>query len=160
MKLGNWFIYSFVALVFVLQLFANDSDEVEKRDKIVTLAKKYLGTSYKWGSIDPDVGFDCSGFVYKVMLEAEVEVPRVSRSYKDFGDSVSKEEAQKGDVIVFTGSDYSDKTIGHVGIIISEKGEEITFIHASSAKTRAGVVINKLSSLNYSKRFVDIRRVL
>lgn len=160
MKIGNWFIYTFVALVFVLQLFASDLDNTNKRSQIVVLAKSYLGTPYKWGSIDPDQGFDCSGFVYKVMLEAEVDVPRVSRSFKNFGKSVEKESAEKGDIILFTGSDYSKKTIGHVGIIISEKGEEIEFIHASSYKSRSGVVINKLNSANYTKRFIDIRGVL
>ena len=160
MKIGNWFLYTFVALVFVLQLFANNEDGVEKREKIVEVAKKYLGTPYKWGSIDPNIGFDCSGFVYKVMNEVEVEVPRVSRSFKDFGSEVSKEDAQKGDIIIFTGSDYSTKTIGHVGIIISEKGEDIEFIHSSSYKNRSGVVINKLNSANYTKRFIGIRSVL
>jgi len=162
MKVGYVFIFFFVALVFGLQLFAgeNKSEEKEKRDKIVNIAKKYLGTPYKWGSINPDKGFDCSGFVYKVMTEAAIEVPRVSRSYASFGKAVTKVEAEKGDVIIFTGSDYSKKTIGHVGIIISDKGEEIEFIHASSAKSRSGVVISTLNSLNYKKRFVDIRNVL
>ncbi len=162
MKAGYVFIYFFIALVFGLQLFAGENKPNEKatRDKIVSIAKNYLGTTYKWGSINPDKGFDCSGFVYKVMLEAAVEVPRVSRSYASFGKAVAKEDAQKGDVIVFTGSDYSKKTIGHVGIIISEKGEEIAFIHASSAKSRSGVVISSLNSLNYKKRFVTIRKVL
>jgi len=160
MRIGNWFIYTFIALIFVLQLFASDNEEASKRRNIVEIAKKYLGTPYKWGSIDPKIGFDCSGFVYKVMNEAEIDVPRVSRSFKNFGKSVSKEDAQKGDIIIFTGSDFSDKTIGHVGIIISEKGEDIKFIHASSYKSKSGVVINNLNSANYTKRYIGIRSVL
>ena len=38
-------------------------DEKEKRLYIVNLAKKFIGTPYIWGGSNPNVGFDCSGFV-------------------------------------------------------------------------------------------------
>ncbi|UZR96043.1 C40 family peptidase [Chondrinema litorale] len=160
MKPGYIFIYAFVALVFVLQLFAEPrSDKSTTPELVISIARKYLGTPYKYGSINPEIGFDCSGFVYKVMEEAKISVPRTSRGFAEFGEKIEIDDARKGDVILFTGSNYENKTIGHVGIIISEKDDELQFIHSSSSKKHPGVVITSFSSGFYSKRFVGIRRI-
>ena len=112
MKPGYIFIYSFIAIVFVFQLLAEPrSKNGSTPSEIISIAKKYLGTPYKYGSINPEIGFDCSGFVYKVMGEAKVKVPRTSRGFADFGEKVAIEDARKGDIILFTGSNYENKII-------------------------------------------------
>ena len=62
-------------------------------------------------------------------------------------------------MIVFTGTNPKDKTVGHVGIVISELGEPIKFIHASSSSAHPGVVITSYENSGYVKRFVGIRRL-
>lgn len=127
-------------------------------DSIVNFAKKQIGIRYKWGGTTPK-GFDCSGFVYYVYNHFGLDIPRSSKGMSDFGKSISLEDCQKGDIILFTRPKSKTRTVGHVGIIISEKGEPIKFIHSSSAKNRRGVVITDFEG-SYITRFVGIRRVL
>lgn len=127
-------------------------------DGLIWFAKQQLGTPYKYGSADPKKGgLDCSGFLFYVFTHFNIKVPRSSYDYLSYGKPVSKQQAQKGDVIVFTGSDASQKTGGHVGIVMDNKNDDIAFIHASTSK---GVVINKLSDTYYAKRFLKIVRIL
>jgi len=132
-------------------------DLSSKADSLIEYATSLKGTPYRFGGTDPKTGFDCSGFVYHVMQRFAISVPRASRGYANFGQEVEKSEAQPGDVIVFTGT--AMKGIGHVGIIISEKGGPIRFVHASSARRHPEVVVTYLNDY-YTKRFVSIRRVL
>lgn len=127
-------------------------------DGLLWYAKKQLGTPYKYGASDPkNGGFDCSGFMYYVYTHFNIKVPRTSYDYMSYGKEVSKQQAQKGDVILFTGSDANTKKAGHVGIITENKGGDISFIHASTSK---GVIINKLSDSYYIKRFLKIVHIL
>ncbi len=65
-----------------------------------------------------------------------------------------------GDVIVFTGTNMKDRSAGHVGIIISNAGENLQFIHSSSNKTHPGIKISSYTeSPNYKKRFLKIVRI-
>lgn len=127
-------------------------------DGLVWFAKKQLNTPYKYGSADPKLGgLDCSGFLYYVFTHFNIKVPRSSYDYSSYGQTVSKAAAQKGDVIIFTGSNADVKKAGHVGIITEVSNNDILFIHSSTSK---GVIINKLSDAYYSKRFLKIVRVL
>ena len=127
-------------------------------DGLLWYAKKQLGTPYKYGSADPkNGGFDCSGFMYYVYTHFNIKVPRSSYDYMSYGKEVSRQQAQKGDVILFTGSDANAQKAGHVGIITENNGGDISFIHASTSK---GVVLNKLSDSYYAKRFLRIVHIL
>ncbi len=129
-------------------------------DGLLWYAKKQLGTPYLYGSADPAKGgLDCSGFLYYVFNHFKIKVPRTSKDYMSYGKPVSRSEAQKGDVIIFTGSDATVKTGGHVGLILENTGNDITFIHGSSSK-KYGVMINKLSDAYYNQRFLKIVRVI
>ena len=59
----------------------------------------------------------------------------------NFGKTIDQKEAQKGDVIVFTGTDVKLRVGGHVGIILENKNGDISFIHGSSGKAN-GVTIS------------------
>ncbi|WP_020532437.1 C40 family peptidase [Flexithrix dorotheae] len=142
----------------------NDREDVEsirdnKADSIVNLAQNFLGITYKYGGTSPKDGFDCSGFVYYVMKNNEIDVPRTSSGYQNFGKNIAIEEAERGDIILFKGTDPTVDKIGHVGIVISQKGEPLRFIHSSSSKKHYGIVIAEYSESNYPKRFKGIRRV-
>lgn len=129
-------------------------------DNIVALAQKQLGMSYIYGSANPkNGGFDCSGFVYYVMTTFNYKVPRTSKDYMNFGTTIAKENAQKGDVILFTGTDASTRVGGHVGIVLENTNGDITFIHSSSGKGK-GVTMSKLSEGYYTQRFLKVIRVV
>jgi len=136
------------------------SDSLFKRgDSIVVYAQQFLGTTYKYGSCSPASGFDCSGFTYYVYRHFGISIPRSSRDYVSLGKTVKKEEARRGDLILFTGT-KSKTGVGHVGIVVSNPGEPLRFIHSSSSKNHWGVVVTEFEASAYPKRFVKICRVL
>jgi murein DD-endopeptidase / murein LD-carboxypeptidase len=129
-------------------------------DDLIWFARQQLGTPYKYASADPkNGGLDCSGFLYYVFSHFKIKVPRSSKDYMSYGKTIEIKDAQKGDVIVFTGSDASEKTGGHVGLILDNAGGNISFIHGSSGKSK-GVTISSLSEAYYTQRFLKIVRVV
>ena len=127
-------------------------------DSLVRFAKKQLGVTYKYGTSSPGKSFDCSGFTSYVYRSFGIESPRMSSEFVNFGKKVDLNECKKGDCLVFTGSNSSDRRAGHVGIVIENTGGKIQFIHCSSAKSHYGVVISDLNGTNYIKRLLEVRR--
>ena len=157
----------FVLILFILicsstvQASAPVEDSLNtKADSLVNFAKTLVGTTYKWGGTLPSGGFDCSGFCYYVFRKFKVKVPRSSSSYGTKGVEVDIKNAKKGDVILFTGTDATKRTIGHVGIVISEINKPLQFIHSSSSKKHYGVTVTRYDGSNYPKRFMKIVRVI
>lgn len=127
-------------------------------DNILDFAAKHLGTPYKSAGKDPK-GFDCSGFTYYVYRHFDVPVGRSSRDQVHEGYEVPVEEAREGDLIVFTGTDHTIKTPGHVGIVVENSDDKLTFIHSSSSKKNNGIVVTELNEY-YKRRFLQVRRVI
>ena len=126
-------------------------------DSLVNFAKTLLGTPYLWASIDPAQGFDCSGFITYVFNHYKIKVPRSSYDFGNVGKTIPLAESKKGDLILFTGTDSSERKIGHMGIVLTNDSSRITFIHSSSGKAH-GVTISPLDK-NYQRRFVKTIRV-
>lgn len=121
------------------------------RAEVVAFAETYLGTPYRYAGTDPTRGFDCSGFVYFVFKNFNIDVPRGSSAYILLGTPLKPDDFKIGDVLVFYG--YIDSSnIGHVGIICEANGMKSRFIHSSSGKAY-GVTISELGSGMYSRRF-------
>ncbi len=132
--------------------------ESEIRENLVAFAMNYLGTPYRYASIDPEKGFDCSGFVHFVFKNFNIELPHSSKAFKSVGTEIKPEDFKIGDVLVFYG--YRKTTqIGHVGIICEANGMNSKFIHSSSGKVK-GVIISELNSEMYSRRFYKCVDVL
>lgn len=150
-------------LAFLLLSAVNASAEksekpvIDEQDSIVTFAESFVGMPYVYTGSTPE-GFDCSGFVYFVYKNFNVEVPRISSAYSGFGKEVTLENCQKGDIILFTGTNYDRSAVGHVGIITSDPGEPIRFIHSSSSRKNRGVTITDYLKSKYPKRYMGIRR--
>jgi len=73
---------------------------------------------------------------------------------------IFSQKPEVGDVIVFTGTNAKNRRPGHVGIILSNPGEEIKFIHSSSSKKGSGVKISTFKDSPYYKvRFIKVVRV-
>jgi len=127
------------------------SINIELRETLIAFAKNYLGTPYRYASIDPVKGFDCSGFVHFVFKNFDIELPHSSKAFKSIGTELNPDDFKVGDVLVFYG--YRDASqLGHVGIICEANGMKSKFIHSSSGKVK-GVIISELDSDMYSRRF-------
>ncbi|MBI5539330.1 MAG: C40 family peptidase [Bacteroidia bacterium] len=146
-------------VIFISQSTAqNKENQKFEADSLVNYAKSFLGTPYKWGGSSAG-GFDCSGFVSFIFRHFQITTPHGARDYYKLGKSISQDSCKKGDIILFTGTNYSRKSVGHVGIIISDFGEPLKFIHSSSSKNHWGVTITDFSNSAYPKRFMGIRRL-
>jgi cell wall-associated NlpC family hydrolase len=124
-------------------------DSLSKRDSLLLFAEELLGTPYLSASADT-TGFDCSGFVYYVFSQFDIEVPRSSAAYASFGKEIRLQEIKKGDVLLFLSP--TRPVIGHVGIVIRPAGDSTEFIHATSGKAMS-VVVSNLNS-PYKDRFI------
>ena len=128
-----------------------------QRDELVAFAKTQIGVPYKYASTDPAVGFDCSGFITYVFNHFNIAVPRSSKDFTNEGQEVEVADALPGDLILFTGTDSTDRTVGHMGIIVSNTEGKTEFIHSTSGKAYS-VVITALERY-YHTRFVKVIRV-
>jgi len=128
------------------------------RTELIDFAKTLKGIRYKYASADPKKGFDCSGFVMYVFKHFQISVPRSSIDYTRVGSTIELPSAQPGDVILFTGANSKVRRVGHVGII-TQGGDNITFIHASSGKKTYSVTETTFTE-HYKKRFVKVVRIL
>jgi len=132
----------------------------ELRDSIVSFAAKYVGTPYVYAGID-ESGFDCTGFVYFVFNHFGIKTSRASSGYEDKGSEVALEDVQKGDIILFTGTNAEIRKVGHAGIVYELKNGEVYFIHSSSSKNHFGVTItNFTTSPGYQNRFLRVINIL
>lgn len=125
--------------------------------ELVHYAEGLMGIPYKYGSINPDEGFDCSGFITYVFNNFGVSVPRSSRDFTDVERKINIREAKPGDLILFTGTDSTIREVGHMGIITDNNGLEISFIHSTSGKAY-GVTKTPLNKY-YQGRFVKAIRI-
>lgn len=125
-------------------------------DSLVKIASSYLGDRYRRGGTSTK-GFDCSGFTLVVFRHFGIKLPHTSAGQSLLGFEVPKKQIQKGDLLFFRSRSRRSRRIGHVGIVISEKGEPVRFIHSS---TSSGVRIDHLDADYYKKRFMKASRVL
>jgi uncharacterized protein YycO len=121
-------------------------------DDIISYAKNYLGTPYRYGGRSSK-GFDCSGFVSYVLGHFGISVSRSSASMANNGTAVDRSELQKGDLLFFATTRGRGR-VSHVGMYIGN-GQ---FIHSST--WGKGVVITDLNDDYYTRCFVKAKRVL
>ena len=124
--------------------------------RVKDFAQTLMGVPYVYGSTDPKVGFDCSGFITYVFNNFNIKVPRSSVDFTNVGTEVPVAESKTGDLILFTGTDPLERTVGHMGMVVSN-ADTLKFIHSTSGKAM-GVTITPLNR-GYLKRFVKTIRV-
>jgi lipoprotein Spr len=155
----------------VSQVVDNDTNEIEvdttsnqainvtisktKADSLVNYAYTFIGDRYKRGGTSTK-GFDCSGYTLTVFKQYGIKLPHTSAGQGLVGVTVTRQNIKKGDLILFKGRSRKSSRIGHVGIVISEKGEPIRFIHSSTSE---GVRIDRLDYVYYKKRYVKAVRI-
>jgi len=116
-------------------------------NKVITIAESLLGIPYVYGG-NTTAGFDCSGFVRYVYMNAGLEITRKSSEDYFLNDTTSVETPVPGDVVFFKNTYRSG--ISHMGIYIGD-GQ---FIHAGSD----GVEVSKLEYSYWKDRFVAYKR--
>ena len=113
------------------------NSKINEKNDLISLAKSKVGSSYIYAKSGPD-SFDCSGFVYYIFKENNINLPRTSLEQSKVANKVSVEELEKGDLVFF---DTSLKgQVNHSGIYLGEG----KFIHASSGKAN-GVTISDIN---------------
>ena len=118
--------------------------------EVADYALQYVGTPYCWGSVDPEKGFDCSGFTYFVYKHFGYSLNRVASEQALNGKHVETSDLQPGDLLCFySGGSY----IGHVGIYVGGN----LFVHAGTSST--GVITSELTGY-YAKRGFEARRIV
>lgn len=145
----------------------SSSSKSAKMDKVESVAKKYMGTPYEYGSDrNTTKTFDCSDFVRHVYKEAlGIVLPTDSRKQGAYiqdkgGVKKSISQLERGDLIFFMtykGSsassyknvDKSKERITHVGIYLGNG----KIIHTYS-KTSGGVRIDDIRNTSWEHRFL------
>ena len=131
-----------------------------KTDSLVEFALSLKGIPYVYAGKSLK-GFDCSGFTYYVYNKFDLEIPAGSANQYLIGEPVKIQDIQKGDLVFFTGTQRGDRSVGHVGIVISsESPEEVEFVHSSSGGGGRGVTVNSLDHPHYKARFLGARRLI
>ncbi|MCA0428959.1 MAG: C40 family peptidase [Bacteroidetes bacterium] len=141
-----------LSFIIICQVNCN-AQPLTKADSLIEFSKKFIGVKYKYATANPKKGFDCSGFVNYVFTYFNIQVPRSSKLYYDFGKSIKLDSCKAGDVLLF-------EKPGHVGIVVKNINDSLLFIHASSDKRHGGVKISNFNNFNnYKNRFVKAIRV-
>ncbi len=125
-------------------------------ETLITTARSYTGTPYKWGGTTR-AGMDCSGLLVNSFSAIDFDLPRTSEAQSKSGKRVPKDEIKPGDLLFFA-TGKKKRKINHVGLVTEVRSRQnIKFIHAS---TSLGVVESNLQAEYYAKRFRQARRVL
>ncbi|MCL1938130.1 MAG: CapA family protein [Candidatus Azobacteroides sp.] len=124
---------------------------------VINYSMQFIGTPYHRGTQGP-TSFDCSGFTSFIFHNFGYKLSPGCVTQVNQGIKIDQKELRTGDLIFFKGRNANSERVGHVGIVVSNKGGgDITFIHASSR----GVILDKLNSSSYYKpRYVTGLRVL
>lgn len=118
-------------------------------EQALSTANAFTGLRYKRGGTNPNVGFDCSGFVRHVFLNScGRELPRTAREQFEVGESVEKDQLQRGDLVFF-----SSRQGWHVGIYTGNN----SFIH--SPNRRASIKESSLDAPYYKRMYKGARRL-
>lgn len=173
-KISSFVIFSLllgvsqIAIAFDFPFLSQTSDETASASKpasesesspswtstaqeIILHALSQTGVKYKYGGINPDSGFDCSGFVRYVFKEAaNLTLPHGANAMSQLGQKVNPNELQPGDLVFFN---TMKSVYSHVGIYLGNN----RFIHAPSAGSSISVA--DMNDSYWSKRYTGARRV-
>jgi len=118
-------------------------------EQALSTAKVFTGLRYVRGGTNPNVGFDCSGFVQHVYASScGRQLPRRAQEQFEVGEVVDKADLKRGDLVFFRG-----RQGWHVGIFMGDN----QFIH--SPNRRSSIKISSLDAPYYKKSFKGARRI-
>ena len=149
-------VFVFAAFAILISSCAGTKVSREQKvDIVVSKARSYTGTSYKYGGTTT-LGMDCSGLLMRSFESIDMYIPRTSKEQSKLGKKVSMGELKKGDLVFFKTLKKKGK-VTHAGLVTeTRKKDRIMFIHASSSR---GVIEANLLSDYYRKAFTKARRL-
>ncbi|WP_308634251.1 C40 family peptidase [Paenibacillus silvisoli] len=116
-------------------------------NSMISTAKKYLGTPYRFGaSTSTTRYFDCSSLMKYLYKKQGIYLPRESKDQAKVGKYVSKSNLKPGDLVFFY------KPIHHVGMYIGNG----KIIHTYG---KPGVMISSIKSGWWSQHYTTARRI-
>lgn len=122
-------------------------------DELISEAKKWLGTKYRYGGHSRKEGTDCSGMVMELFLKVfDIKLPRNSAQQQAFCSSIRQKDLQAGDLMFFATGKNRNR-VSHVGLYIG--GDEM--IHASTSR---GVIISNINEQYYARNYHSSGRVI
>jgi len=134
----------------------NIHESNEKADKVIKVARSYVGTPYKFGGTSR-AGMDCSGLMLLCFKEVNINLPRTSAEQSNVGTSIKYADLKTGDLVFFTDKKGGSKVV-HAGVVSKVNGpRDVKFIHSS---TKLGVVESDLYVSYYENILIKARRVL
>ena len=135
--------------------FVQPKKNSEQVDQIISFAKKFLGTPYRYAGTTPS-GFDCSGFISYVFGNFGFNLIHSSYGMAELGETVKLADIQPGDLLFFKGSNINSTQVGHVAMVTEVRPDAILFIHSATG----GVMINNFkTSKYYISRFIKAKRL-
>ncbi len=147
---------AFISLIlFMSSCVGSRISREEKVDVVVSRARSYVGTPYKFGGTTT-LGMDCSGLLMRSFESIDIYIPRTSKEQSKLGKKVNLSELKEGDLVFFKTMKRQGK-VTHAGLVTdTRRKDQIMFIHASSSK---GVIEANLMSDYYRKAFTKARRL-
>jgi cell wall-associated NlpC family hydrolase len=124
-----------------------------KSNDVLMRAIGLVGTPYRYGGNSPEGGFDCSGLVDFVFLDAAgLSLPRSTQELVELtAPEVDRDELQPGDLVFFS---PRGRQVSHIGIYVGEG----RFVHAPS---QGGTVrLDSLESEYWRHAYRGAKRVL
>jgi len=134
---------------------SRSASPAKKADKIVSHAKEFVGTRYKFGGTSRK-GMDCSGLVHVSFREQNISLPRISRDMAKRGKRIELGQVTEGDLLFFQ-TNKNRRVINHVGLVVESRRGDIKFIHSTTSK---GVIISSLNERYWNDAFVEVRRII
>jgi cell wall-associated NlpC family hydrolase len=124
-----------------------------RSNEVLIRALGLVGTPYRYGGNTPAGGFDCSGLVDFVFLDAAgLRLPRGTRALVELDlPRIRRNKLQAGDLVFFN---PGGGPASHIGIYVGEG----RFVHAPSA---GGTVrLDVLATDYWDRAYVEAKRVL
>ena len=131
--------------------YGHATADSRRANEVLVRAISLVGTPYRYGGNTPAGGFDCSGLVGYVFLDAAgLRLPRSTSALIDLKlRRVARDDLEPGDLVLFTPTGG-----GHVGIYVGEG----RFVHAPSS---GGTVrMDKLDTPYWARAYAGAKRVL
>jgi cell wall-associated NlpC family hydrolase len=119
---------------------------VSAREVVVRCAREQLGDQYKWATAGPDT-FDCSGLTSYCYGQAGMAISRSSYDQATAGRSISRSNAQPGDILIYGNG-------SHVGLVTGPNEA----IHALNENL--DIRVTKIDGANIGLPLTDVRSIL
>lgn len=123
---------------------------------IVRTARAYLGKPYVWGGeSEAEGGYDCSGFVYSVLNQCGMKVPRTTaQGYSGLGKKVTN--IQSGDLLYFG---KSVRRITHIAIAINTTQMIESKGNSKNTKINKGTGVS-ITNISHRNDLVLVKRIV